>query len=387
MSKASFTPAAQAYRFYNDDGSESTSTPYAGVAESTNITVNNASNAQFHLRWRVQETGGADGATTDDWGLQYQVNGTGGWTSITASSSRVRAYTSSGLTADGATTNRATNGISDGTGSFVAGEQEETNGVIEDCQLTTNNFTEHVWALELVAADNSNGETLHFRMTLNGGSPGMTNSSTPIVTISKPVANTLDAQPGTFTLTFPATANNVGRVTNAAAGSFTLTGADVTFTLTKDWTLNAEPATFTISASAVSNVIGMNLNAEAGGFTLTGQDATLPVDRPLNAEPGAFTLTGIDADLTAVVAGGTAYELDASPGSFTLTGADVGLTLERAPPNAQGGGLSRGQAYRKKDVEDASLRLLKQWAQQELAAQIAREDEEIVEIVMLLEAA
>ena len=138
---------------------------------------------QAHLRVRIDETGGTAGLTTNDYGLEYSKN-SGAWTAITASSSNVKSDTASSLTADGATTNRATNGISDpGAGSFVAGEQEETNGVIENHQLTADNFTEHVWALALVDTDLANGDTLDFRIALNAGAPGMTNTVVPQITV------------------------------------------------------------------------------------------------------------------------------------------------------------------------------------------------------------
>lgn len=181
MTHAAFTPAVDRFRFYAD-GTESGSTPEA--AENTNVSVAVDSNRKIHLRYRIQETGGASGATTDDYGLEFSRNG-GAFTAVTASSSFVQADTASGLTDGAATTNRATDGIADGTGSFVAGEQEEGNGVIEDHQLTANNFTEHVWALLLIAADLGDGDTLDFRVTLNGGTPGMTNSVTPRITATE----------------------------------------------------------------------------------------------------------------------------------------------------------------------------------------------------------
>jgi hypothetical protein len=177
----SFTPDADRWRFY-EDGSESGSSPAGG--EDANVTRMNATDNQVHLRYRVQETAGVAGASTDDYTLQYQVDGAGGWTTITAASSRVQADTGSTLTDGSATTNRGTNGIADGTGSFVAGEQEDGDGEITDHQLTASNFTEHVWALLLIAADNANGETLHFRMRLNGGAMG--NTVEPVITIQKP---------------------------------------------------------------------------------------------------------------------------------------------------------------------------------------------------------
>jgi hypothetical protein len=193
---AVFTPAFDAFRFYND-GSESGSSPWA--AQSTNISVRcGAGDRKVHLRVRIQETGGAAGASTDDWQLQYSKNG-GAYTNVTASSSNVRADTGSSLTDGSATTNRATNGITDGTGSFVAGVQEEGDGQIADHQLTASNFTEHVFALMLVAADLANGDTLDFRISLNGGSPGMTNSVTPRITVNKGTPSALKFKSGSYT--------------------------------------------------------------------------------------------------------------------------------------------------------------------------------------------
>lgn len=173
-----FDPDADAFRFY-DDGTESGSSPKA--AEDTDIILDPTGDAQFHLRYRVQNDGSLDGATTDDFALEVSKN-SGAFVAVTGASSDVQSDTASGLVADAVTTNRVTDGITDGLGSFVAGEQEETNGVIEDRQLTADNFTEHVWACKLIDADLAGGDTLDFRVTLNGAAPGMTNSVTPRIT-------------------------------------------------------------------------------------------------------------------------------------------------------------------------------------------------------------
>ena len=183
MTHAVFTPAVDAFRFYQS-GTESGSTPLAN--QGTNITVNvDSGNVAFQLRYRVQETGGADGASTDDYGLQRDIDG-GGYATITGATTGIIA-SASGLTNDAASTNRATNGITDGTGSFVAGEQC-TDGLLDDSQLTASNFTEHVWGGTVVAADVSNGNVISFRVSLNGGTPGITNSVTPTITITKTAA-------------------------------------------------------------------------------------------------------------------------------------------------------------------------------------------------------
>lgn len=175
-----FTPAVNAFRFY-EDGTESGSTPIAN--QDTNINRNVDVNSKVHLRYRVQETGGADGASTDDYQLQVSING-GGFNNVSPSSTGARADSASSLTGESASTNRATNGITDGSGSFVAGEQSES-GIVTDRQLTGSNFTEHVWALLLIASDLSNNDVLQFRISLNGGNPGITNSVTPQITANK----------------------------------------------------------------------------------------------------------------------------------------------------------------------------------------------------------
>ncbi len=182
-----FVPDADAFRFYQDDGSPSESQSAPIIVEGGSITNEirqdiAGGDKQVHLRYRVQEIGDGDidGGTTDDYSLQYQVNGGGGWTSITTSSSRVQTDTSSELSDGSATTNRVTNGLSDGSGSFVAGEQEDGDGEITDSQLTGNDFTEHVWALDLISADWSASDFVEFRMRYNGG--GMDNTALPRIT-------------------------------------------------------------------------------------------------------------------------------------------------------------------------------------------------------------
>lgn len=181
-----FTPEFAGWRFYGD-GTETGASPLA--AEDTNITVNvDGGDVQVQIRCMVQEIGGGSigGATTDDYQLQEAV----AKFDINASSSKLQADSGSSLTDGSATTNRATDGVTDGGGSFVAGEQEASNGLIEDHQLTADNFTEHVFAFKVIAADVVDAETLDLRLTLNGGNPGMTNTVVPRITIEKASAGT-----------------------------------------------------------------------------------------------------------------------------------------------------------------------------------------------------
>ncbi len=174
-----------AFRLY-DDGTESGSSPKA--AQDVNIELDSTGDAQFHLRYRFQNNTNVSMSTLDDYRLEVSKNG-GSFATVTASSSNVQSDTASGLTDGAATTNRATDGIADGTGSFNAGEQEETNGVIEDLRILFADFTEVVWGCKLIDADVSDTDTLDFRVAYASGGggfgdPGMLNSVTPRITVS-----------------------------------------------------------------------------------------------------------------------------------------------------------------------------------------------------------
>ena len=69
-----------------------------------------------------------------------------------------------------------------GSGAFVAGEISEV-GLVTDRQLTANNFTEMLYTLTLVAADLADGDTLDFRVLLNGATTNVTYSVTPRITV------------------------------------------------------------------------------------------------------------------------------------------------------------------------------------------------------------
>lgn len=186
MTHAVFTAQFAGWRFYGD-GTELGASPFGGAAEDANVTVNvDGGDVQIQIRVMVQEIGDGSesGATTDDWQLQYQKNGSGR-DDITAASTDIQADTGSALTDGNATTNRVTDGVADGNGSFVAGEQEAGDGEVEDHQLTADNFSEHVFALLVIADDVANGDTFDLRLTLNGGNPGMNNAVAPRITIEK----------------------------------------------------------------------------------------------------------------------------------------------------------------------------------------------------------
>jgi len=181
MGKATFTVTGTNFRLY-EDGTESGSTPIE--AEKRFIIRDALSmDSNLHIRILLQETGGASGAITDDYQLQYNLN-SAGWNNITSSSSVVKGFNSINLTDGGATTNRGTNGITDGTGSFVAGKISE-DGLLDDFQLTASNFTEVLYSVTLVSADLSFGDTINFQILLNGSViVGPWGSSTLVIVIA-----------------------------------------------------------------------------------------------------------------------------------------------------------------------------------------------------------
>ena len=78
MGGMTFTPDFTQFRFYNDDGTDATSTAIA--AQNTNVNVDvSAGDVIVQLRGGVQETGGASGATTDDFRWEVRKNGGGSW--------------------------------------------------------------------------------------------------------------------------------------------------------------------------------------------------------------------------------------------------------------------------------------------------------------------
>lgn len=179
---AMFTPHFNAFRFYDDDAGEATSAQLA--AQDTNHSIDvDAGDQPFQFRARIDETGSASGTTMDDYPLQYEKNDSLTWISMsgTDTGDGIRAV-AAGLTNDNATTDRSADEITNpGSGSFVAGEQSD-DGIVDDMQLTSDNFTELAYGIELVAANVANNDTFDFRF---GAVSGVTNNSTPRITVIK----------------------------------------------------------------------------------------------------------------------------------------------------------------------------------------------------------
>lgn len=109
----------------------------------------------------------------------------------------------------------------------------------------------------------------------------------------------------------------------ADAGSFALTGIDVTLTyyVPNRHRLAAIGEYAVGELPTIDTVTAYSVDAATGAFLLTGQDAILAYGHKLPAGTGAFTLTGIDATFSVTMPAGT--------GTFLLTGQDVSVTATR----------------------------------------------------------
>lgn len=187
MTHAVFALTLNHWRFYFD-GTESGSSPDGSEDSALALTMGSGDLSR-HVRWLLEETGAgtASGAGSDTYQLQHSLNG-GAWTNVTAVSSVVKAFTGSGLSDGGATTNRATGGLTDPSGpAFLAGVQEDDDGVFTFGH-GGDQFTEHVFAFTIVDADVGNGDTVDLRISYNGGDSGITHGVTlPRITITKTV--------------------------------------------------------------------------------------------------------------------------------------------------------------------------------------------------------
>jgi hypothetical protein len=143
---------------------------------------------------------------------------------------------------------------------------------------------------------------------------------------------------------------------SADAGSYTLTGADVTTGVSAvagvgSYTLTGQPIGTQVEGDEL-------ITAGAGSYSLTGQPATVQKDNLLAAGTGAYTLTGADAptivaDIIPIIAESGSYSLTGQPvtlietgdkettagaGSYTLTGQDVVTSIGAAVEEQPSGG-------------------------------------------------
>ncbi|HEY0751896.1 MAG TPA: hypothetical protein VGD26_12115 [Chitinophagaceae bacterium] len=211
-------------------------------------------------------------------------------------------------------------------------------------KTATGTWTQYAYTLAGAEADAITDYTdlrLRFTTSASGGGPslrrGAAVSWAELESPDAPTLNhyTLDALPGSFTLTGQAAELAKGFVIAADAGTFTITGnaADLLY----NPVLDAVGGSFTITGNPVDLTVssGLSIDALGGVLTMTGQSADLLVGRVLQAESGSFTVVG---NITTFLRG---IVLQAVSGIFTLTGRPAiliapGQGQDRKLPNAIG---------------------------------------------------
>jgi len=129
----------------------------------------------FRLRLEVEEQNGKNFNLLGT--IQYSLNG-GAWTSITTSSSVVKAVPSNQFNDADPTTNLLTGSSK----AFVAGEGSED---ATPANMSLNNtHTEHEYALQIISTDVANGDTIQIRLVSLSAY-----SQTPTITVNVPSQN------------------------------------------------------------------------------------------------------------------------------------------------------------------------------------------------------
>ena len=214
-----FAPSLDAFRFYNDDGSESASTTAA--AQNANIGITDgAGNKNYLLRLGIQENANINGSNLV-WQLQARLNA-GTWFNVTTSSSYVRAFDSSNLT-DGSTTTQRLAGLS---GGFSPGKVSEIGSLTANLSKAKN--TELLYAIQTVDADLAGGDAVDFRVLYDGSAlaggynvtPSITNeASGPSGSVVKTLSSlTLSAAGSVSNPVVPAPANFGFKVAAGSSG-------------------------------------------------------------------------------------------------------------------------------------------------------------------------
>jgi len=171
---------AEAFRWRDDDGSEVA--PPTGATwlqdQDVNHTIDEADlDTNIRLRFGMANIGGT--SESDQWQSEGQINGTGGFTDITDTSTNgMRVVLSPNVDEADATTQQML-GLS---GNFVAGGIEETNGN-ESFTLDAGENTEEEFVFSPRSAELSGGDYIDVRLRIVGGT-GVTYSKTARLTIN-----------------------------------------------------------------------------------------------------------------------------------------------------------------------------------------------------------
>lgn len=111
-------------------------------------------------------------------------------------------------------------------------------------------------------------------------------------------AQTLVADPGTYTLTGSAATLTAARNFSADSGQYLITGSATTLSINQN--LSAASGTYVLTGQTATLARTYNLSANAGTFNLNGASATFLYSRALSGDAGIYTIDGYAATLTAV---------------------------------------------------------------------------------------
>lgn len=174
------TPRLDQFAFYNDDGSDTTSTLKA--AQNTNISVDPAGgNLTVQLRLGIQETTGSTGVSANLWRLQVSKNG-GAYANIATSPADVGAANSANLVNGTVISAGRLTGLS---GTFNTGEVQNNAATTASSKgISAGNWDEFVWAIQITAAGIAIGDTYDFKVLYAGADLTGGYTVTPRITVA-----------------------------------------------------------------------------------------------------------------------------------------------------------------------------------------------------------
>ena len=136
-------------------------------------------------------------------------------------------------------------------------------------------------------------------------------------------AFTLDALPGSYTITGSAASLVAGRVISSVPGAYTITG--VAAATVAGRAVNAVPGTYLLTGQPAGLVAARVLSLTPGVYAVTGVNAALVAGRVLTAVPGVYLITGFAAELATV----GSFSLVARPARYAVTGAAASTVAGR----------------------------------------------------------
>jgi len=323
------------FAFYQDDNADPDQCTIVGSVDSTSETYAMDTNLMVRLGL---ENNDAD-ADSDVFRLLYQVNGTGGaWNPVTTSSSNVKIVT--GTPTDGASCNEQQLGDGPGGGSWdVIGLYDDGDGVTGTIAWDKDEFFECQWCVQLLSADLSVNDVVHFWVDDNGnGTTDFTSGADAQITavtggsvtvkldlgaddyqhtggiaaLKAVIKRALEADDYQHTggdLSFAVT-----RLAALAETSYQHTGGDLTFKSLRSMILNGVVWSTGVWANGVWDT---GVWIAGGGYASHGGDLDFQVNRLLTLAETAYQHTGGDLSFVQIL------KLSLEAGSYQHTGGDL----------------------------------------------------------------